>query len=244
LQRRTSRKSKHWPSWDTKKQIWKLRADHYSDDRILHYLAERPYKYPDAPNDRNTVSKIRKEFFKLERRDLVRAIKEAPTLNYLLSDEQILSLMAKAFCRSAFETPIEHERSIPDFIDAIEDTIKALNTGYLDARDGKPIEENLPTLDYLKDERTKATLRGIVKKLNSLSEMCTTSLKDGTIKQRGPAWITPRNVSAPMEKLRNEILDDFRRIYPNLNKECLLLQLEQQSVQGQYQNSERDKGGS
>jgi len=201
--------------------VWRLMANGYSDFAITNTDLSQ---YPDAPWDRSTVSKLRKEFSDLQRPELVQAIKAEPVLKRLLKDEQILYLMVKAFCRPAFETSIQHESSVPDFMQALTDTIKVLTTGYLDTRDGKGIEV-IPNLDDLKDTCNKNTLHGIVKKLNLLKTMCVTGQKDGSIKQKGNVWIITPKVAHCMENLRCEILGDFERIYPNFKIECFIMQL-------------------
>jgi hypothetical protein len=214
--------------WRTKIVIWLRLAQGYSTTAIAKAKCIDLDEYPDAPADRNTVSKIKKEFYELKRAQLMAAIQEEPKLQDLLKDRQILTLMAKAFFRPAFHTPIVYEGSVPDFIQAIGDTIKALNTGYLDTRDGRPIERIL-SLDALENRRIKATMRGIVTKLNLLRGMCIEGLDAGKIKQVGPRWITDLELARPMEDLRSEVLADFRRIYPDLQKDYVISRLEEDS---------------
>ncbi len=64
------------------------------------------------------------EAFPDDREELRRFVDDFPGM----TDGEALHLMAAVFDRPAFTTPIHHESSLPAFLQAIEDTIRALNT--------------------------------------------------------------------------------------------------------------------
>lgn len=208
------RSSKPWP---IKMVVWLCVAQGYSDGQIAQGtgLNLSPQQYDQAPRTRDTVRIIREEFYELDRPELVQAIHEEPRLMMLLRDEQILCLMARAFWRPAFITRIEQEGSITNFVQAIEDTIKALDTGYYDTRDGKPIERiQMPTWHHLKHGPTRVTMQGIIQRLNQLRTVCNEGLKDGSIKQVGTGWVVAPDTRDAMGAVRSKILADFEHIYP------------------------------
>jgi len=205
---------------ETRIAVWRLMAEGYSDFAIANMTVQLPH----FPADASTAAKIRRAFFALDRSYLVQAIKDEPELKKLLKDEQILRLMVRAFSRAAFETPIAQEHSVPDFIQAIEDTIDVLNTGDVRARNGRILEQ-IPTLYDLKDDSNIAVVQRIVGKLNRLRTMCDNGRKDGSIKQVDIGWMIAPGVAGSMEALRSDILADFEGIYPGLRTEILDLRL-------------------
>lgn len=210
--------------WPIKMVVWLCVAQGYNDGQIANGIGLNPQQLAEAPRTRDTVRIIREEFYELDRPKLVQAIHEEPRLMMLLRDEQILCLMVRAFCRAAFDTHIAEEHSVPDFIQAIEDTIDVLNTGDVRARDGRMLE-HIPTLYDLKDGSSKAVIQRILGKLNGLRTMCDNGLKDGSIKELNIGWMIAPGVAASMEALRDDILADFEGIYPKFGVERIALRL-------------------
>jgi hypothetical protein len=76
------------------------------------------------------------------------------------SDNNILATMAKLFDRPAFYTPIHQESNLPDFKQAITDTIQALGTGIWKARDGQTIAR-ISSRHQLRDDTLRKQIQGV-----------------------------------------------------------------------------------
>jgi hypothetical protein len=154
------------------------------------------------------------------------AIKEAPELEALVKDEQILDLVVHLFYRAAFMTPFHDESSIDEFMEAIKDTYKALNTGVYTV-DG--IVRILPSWDKLKDEKKKKTVAGIVKKLMFINRKLNNYLKNGEVRPI-PNWpyfdISPKAAN-DMDNLRISIIKDLEEIYPDFRLKWIMESLKQ-----------------
>jgi hypothetical protein len=136
------------------------------------------------------------------------------------TDAEILALIAELFDRPAFYTPFQQESSIPAFKKAITDTIEALNTGIHRLRDGTEIRR-IPSRHQVKDPKIQKTLSAIEKKLSLLRTKYDQYLRDGGIKPCGcsnpdcPVFFISSEAASEMDSLRNWILDEFRKIYPD-----------------------------
>jgi hypothetical protein len=135
-----------------------------------------------------------------------------------VDDHERLELMARAFYRPAFSTPIHHESSLPAFKQAITDTIQVLNTGVWQTRDGKEIGR-LPSRHEISDKAIKAKLcdveRGLVKLRASFDEM----VKQGEIRPCGcdqpdcPVFHVSARAGERLTQLRSAVLTEFREAY-------------------------------
>src|SRR5216684_2534040 len=135
------------------------------------------------------------------------------------NDSEILALMAGLFDRPAFYTPFHQESSIPAFKKAITDTIEALNTGIHRLRDGTEIRR-IPSRHDFRSTDLKEALRSIEHCLCKLRAKYDEYLKKGEIKPCGcdqadcPVFMISSGASKQMDRLRVDVLDQFRRIYP------------------------------
>ncbi|WP_198029581.1 restriction endonuclease [Bradyrhizobium sp. WSM3983] len=98
-----------------------------------------------------------------------------------LNDDEALRLMAPLFDRPAFRTPFHQESSLPAFLQAIEDTIGALNTGIWRTRDGDEIRR-IPSLHHLRDPLTQGHVREAARQVDELRRVFIGGLRDGSIK--------------------------------------------------------------
>lgn len=157
-------------------------------------------------------------------------IKEAPELEALVEDEQILDLMVQSFYRAAFMTPFHDESSIEKFRQAIMDTYSALNTGVYTLTDGTVIR-TLPGWDRLKDEKKKKTIGGIVRKLMFVNRRLHRYQKDGEIKPipNWPYFDISSSAAADMDNLRISIIKDLEEIYPDFRLKWIAESLKQTS---------------
>lgn len=138
------------------------------------------------------------------------------------SDDEIFGLMAGLFDRPAFYTPFQQESSIPAFKKAITDTIEAMNTGVHRLRDGTEIRR-IPSRHAIQSVAAKKMLSQIERMLGELRAKYDEGIKTGDIRPCGcnvpdcPVFfVSPRAASA-MDRLREEILETFRRLNPAFN---------------------------
>jgi len=135
------------------------------------------------------------------------------------SDDEILALMAGLFDRPAFYTPFHQESSIPAFKKAITDTIEALNTGVHRLRDGTEIRR-IPSRHAIQSAEIKRMLSQIERMLGELRAKYDEGIKNGDIRPCGcnvpdcPVFFVSPHAASEMDRLREEILETFRRLYP------------------------------
>jgi hypothetical protein len=135
------------------------------------------------------------------------------------SDDEILALMTGLFDRPAFYTPFRQESSIPAFKKAITDTIEALNTGVHRLRDGTKIRR-IPSRHAIQSAETKKMLSQIERMLGELRAKYDEGIKKGDIRPCGcndpncPIFFVSHRAAREMDRLREEILETFRRLYP------------------------------
>lgn len=136
-----------------------------------------------------------------------------------LSDDESLALMAGLLDRPAFYTPFHQESSIPAFKKAITDTIEALNTGIHRLRDGTEIRR-IPSRHSIQSAETKRLLSQIERMLGELRAMYDECVKTGDIRPCGcnvpdyPVFFVSPHAASEMDRLRKEVLETFRRLYP------------------------------
>lgn len=135
------------------------------------------------------------------------------------SDNEILAEMAKLFDRPAFYTPIQQESNLPDFKQAITDTIQALGTGIWKARDGQTIAR-IPSRHQLKDAALHSQIQAVEMALAKLREKFESFLRSGVIRPCGcqqpdcPTYMMPSEAAHVLDRLRNDVLNQFRNAYP------------------------------
>ncbi len=136
-----------------------------------------------------------------------------------LSDAEILRAMAQLFDRPAFYTPIHQESNLADFKQAITDTIQALGTGIWKARDGHVIGR-IPSRHQLADAALRRKIQAVEQALARLRAEFDDQLKAGVIRHCGcavpdcPTYFMPSHVAHDLERLRNQVLHEFRDAYP------------------------------
>jgi hypothetical protein len=148
--------------------------------------------------------------------DLRRFVDEFPGL----SDKDALDQMAAVLHRPAFHTHFHCESSLPDFEQAIADTIGALNTGIWETRDGKPIK-NIPSIHTLKDASTRAAMVKLSRDVNGIRELFRQRLHDGKIKSCNPGnpncsmFDVRPEVARELDRARDDVLSAFDAVRAN-----------------------------
>lgn len=135
-----------------------------------------------------------------------------------LSDADALGLMAAVFDRPAFHTPFHQESSLPDFQQAIEDTIGALNTGVWRTREGTEIRR-IPSIHHIRDQRVRKVLAQVVRQVDELRRIFVARLREGEIRhcQCGrpdcPTYMLSPRVAGELDDARDRILTLFRSVH-------------------------------
>lgn len=131
-----------------------------------------------------------------------------------MTDGEALHLMAAVFDRPAFVTPFQEESSLPAFLQAIEDTIRALNTGVWHTREGVEIRR-IPSLHHLRDARTRAGDANAVQLVDELRRVFVARRRDGSIKPCGcgqescPVFMVQPRAAVELDRTRMRALDAF-----------------------------------
>lgn len=139
-----------------------------------------------------------------------------------LSDTDALQLMAAVFNRSAFRTPFQQESSLPAFQQAIEDTIRALNTGVWRTREGDEIRR-IPSIHNLRDRGIRTTLEKVVRHVDDLRRIFVTGLREGEIRPCGcgvpdcPTFELSQRSADQLDSVRRQVLTMFRSVYAPFN---------------------------
>lgn len=137
-------------------------------------------------------------------------------------DEKLLNAYASCFDRPAFTTPFNQESNLFHFKKAISDTIEALQTGVHRLRDGTIIKR-FPSISEITDSMVQQSLMEIVVDLQKLRAAYDNFLKSGEIRPCGcdqkdcPVHFLSTRACHEMDRLRNDILHKFRRIYSKFN---------------------------
>jgi hypothetical protein len=138
----------------------------------------------------------------------------------LPSDSEILAMMAKLFDRPAFYTPIHQESNLPDFKQAITDTIQALGTGIQKARDGHVIDR-IPSRHQLRSDSLRTKVQTVEIALSRLRAKFDEMIKSGALSHcqcNDPAcpvyFFKPYEAAHELERLRRDVLIAFLDAYP------------------------------
>lgn len=139
--------------------------------------------------------------------------------NDILDDKQIVENLVRCFDRPAFVTPFWLESNLPNFDKAIEDTIKAVNTGIYCLRDGTEIE-HIKSRFSISDQKIKETMEQIVNGLLTLRMKYQEFLQTGDIRRCGcgkedcGVHTFSKTACFEMDRIRKEILDQLNSISP------------------------------
>lgn len=136
-----------------------------------------------------------------------------------LDDDAALKLIAPIFDRPAFRTRFQEESSLPAFLQAIEDTIGALNTGVWRTRDGVEIRR-IPSLHHIRNAARRSQLSVISRGLDNLRRRFKQGLADGTVRHCAcgqddcPVFIIDRTAAKALDDARRCILDEVQNVIP------------------------------
>ena len=137
-----------------------------------------------------------------------------------IDDEERLAMIALAFDRPAFSTPIHQESSLPAFRKAISDTVQVLQTGVWQTRDNIVIRR-LPMASEISDAVVCDALKGTLKKLVKLRTRFDSLLRSGDIEHckcddpNCPTYMMKTGAVQQLTMARDEVLAAFRQAYPS-----------------------------
>lgn len=132
-----------------------------------------------------------------------------------INDSERLELITRAFVRAAFETPIQQESSLPAFRTAIEDTIRVLNTGIWQTREGNMIQR-LPSANDVVDEQAKRRLTAAKRKLEELRTSFDDGVRSRKIQHCGcgqpdcPSYSMDSQCAMSLKEIRDSAIAEFR----------------------------------
>lgn len=134
-----------------------------------------------------------------------------------IGDDEALRLMAAVLDRPVFTTPFQEESSLPAFQQALEDTIRALNTGVWHTREGAEIRR-IPSLHHLRDPRARDGVTKAVRHVDELRRAFVARLRDGGVtpcscgKASCPVFTVQPGVAAELDRIRRRALAAFRAV--------------------------------
>lgn len=139
-----------------------------------------------------------------------------------LDDAEALNLIGRLFDRPAFRTPFLMESYLPAFLQAIEDTIGALNTGIWKTRDGLEIRR-IPSLHHIRDARIRSELQQVAHSVDALRRLFKRGLSEGRIRHcpcgdhNCPTFMVDHSAATELDRERADILNRLGRIIPNFD---------------------------
>ena len=173
-------------------------------------------------NDEKAYSSdLLRQWKNLSERAALLEIETNKTASSSENDSSLIKFYSQCFDRPAFQDPFHQEGSMEAFDKAIEDTITAINTGTLRARDGVVLSQSKGK-SYLTQAAWREKMDVIVDLLRAIRERYSLAVHDGSIhlgqeyQGRQSFCINDRELSAWFDITRWEIL----RIFGDVCKEA------------------------
>jgi hypothetical protein len=138
------------------------------------------------------------------------------------NDEDIIDLLIECFDRPAFTTRFNLESSIPNFEQAVNDTIAVLNTGIYRLRD-RTVIRNIPSRHRIADIDLKNKLADITKLVVKLRDSFVVLKNSKDIRPcecddlSCSVYMLSPKACETMDRLRSNIFSKFREIKPDFN---------------------------
>ncbi|HXG23569.1 MAG TPA: hypothetical protein VNJ09_03360 [Chthonomonadales bacterium] len=140
-----------------------------------------------------------------------------PSQDSVIEDIELLRFYSQCFDRPAFQDPFRREGSMEAFDRAIEDTIIAINTGALRARDGTILAQSKGK-SYLSNHKWREKMDTIVDLLRAIRSRYSLAVQTGQIwlgperDGRQPYGIRNKEVAEWMDSTRAEIVKLFSEL--------------------------------
>jgi hypothetical protein len=130
-------------------------------------------------------------------------------------DKLILELYAMAFSRPAFQVALRHEGPPDEFLDAIRDTKRALNTGELvDRQTRHVIRKVLGGRRYISNDSWRAACDLIYTLVSKLESEFKDGQADGRI-QLGKTLQVERQLELRLEGIRSKCVHELNKVLTN-----------------------------
>ena len=146
--------------------------------------------------------------------ELRRFVDDFPTM----SDDEMLGMMAAVFERPAFRTPFVVESNLPAFQEALEDTVRALNTGIWQTREGVEIRR-IPSVHNLSQARNRLGIAQVVREVDEIRRVFKRNLARGDIRPCGcgsptcPTFMVNQSAARDLDDARDQALRTFKSLY-------------------------------
>lgn len=132
------------------------------------------------------------------------------------TDVELIKFYRQCFDRPAFQDPFARQGSIEAFDRAVEDTITALNTGCLRARDGVVLYQ-AKGKSYLARSDWRDRMDSIVNMLRAIRSRFDDAIKQGSVHAYGDNdrliySFRDRELADWMDRTRNQILEVFAQV--------------------------------
>lgn len=144
--------------------------------------------------------------------DIIALAADYPTV----TDADMLLTFRAVLDRPALQTPIHLESSLPNFLQAIEDTIGAMNTGLWRDREGNSIKR-IASRHHVRDAYARMALEKLVHGLDDLRRQFKQGLNDGSIRHctcgdvNCPTFMIEPAAARQLDMLRDTALSHFPR---------------------------------
>ena len=138
------------------------------------------------------------------------------------NDRDIIDLLVECFDRPAFITPFHMESNLPDFEQALKNTIEVLNTGVHRSNDGAIIR-TIPSRHRVSDKHLKKGLEDVTTSVVKLRDIFKSLLKSKEIEhcscddKNCPTFSLSPSATKVMDDGRKEIFAKFKKIKPDFN---------------------------
>jgi hypothetical protein len=137
-------------------------------------------------------------------------------LNMRTDEDQdifILELYAMAFSRPAFQVPLRHEGPPDEFLDAIRDTKRALNTGeLLDRQTRHVIRKVLGGRRYIQNDSWRRACDSIYLLVSRLESEFKDGRADGRVNVVGQTLHLERQLERRLEDLRSKCVNELNKV--------------------------------
>ena len=139
-----------------------------------------------------------------------------------LTDADILAQMAAVLDRPAFRTPFNIESNLPDFQQALEGSIRALNTGVWQTREGIEIR-HIPSVHHLSQPSNRSGIAQVIREIDEVRRVFKGGLKAGSIRHCRcgdvdcPTFMVDADVAYQLDAARRQALRTFQSLYPGFD---------------------------
>jgi hypothetical protein len=186
---------------DAKIQELARRLD--EDSRQMYGMAVKLWFWDDFVTHLNNYDDLQQQYY-------------SSVLNVRTSDDQdilFLELYAMAFSRPAFQVPLRHEGPPDDFLGAIRDTKRALNTGeLLDRETRHVIRKVLGGRRSIENDKWREACESIYSLVSELESEFKDGYADGRIELKGQMLRVDQQLKTRIKDLRSKCISELNKV--------------------------------